>query len=528
MIFCGGFVVKRGKRHSMSRESYFLILAAFLVVTQVSCRTTAVQNIKHSLDENGNPQIQELDILGELPSPDGKWVLTTDIYETEDGVWQQVYLGKGPASKNTRGEPKEIFTYRRTLEAIWSPDSKYLCVNWSNYPHEHNCDILRPIESGETISLPPMIYALLSRDKWYAVGKTMDCEVQGVKWNKNCSLDLIACGDLSNEEGNKRIGRYCFYLRYTIGEGFTKLGKKVEIDPIENKDNQPTSINPTSVSQRATGLSSEDQDEKSRTEDKNEAISSNKENPVNNVMDEDSQTKDMCAVPLSQNVDLGGGVKIEFVEVPAGSFMMGGNRALEFPPHQVTFSKKFILGKYEITQAQWHAVMGSNPSHYYENTERPVENVSWEDCQEFIQKLNSLGQAKFRLPSEAEWEYACQARNTGSYCFGDDTSKLGDYAWYRKSSTYATTFPVGQKQPNAWGLYDMHGNVSEWCQDGCHRVYDKAPADGRAWENPADKKRAVRGGSWVDDDWSCRSACRAFTYRDYHDDNTGFRLVWVP
>jgi formylglycine-generating enzyme required for sulfatase activity len=166
---------------------------------------------------------------------------------------------------------------------------------------------------------------------------------------------------------------------------------------------------------------------------------------------------------------------MEFVLMPAGTFTMGSPASDpnayddEKPAHQVTISKPFYMGKYEVTQAQWKAVMGSenNPS-YFKGDSLPVDHVSWRDVQEFIQKLNRREEQASgvfcRLPTEAEWEYAARAGTTTLYSFGDDAAELDDYAWYAGNADH-TSYPVGQKKPNAWGLYDMHGNVSEWCQD---------------------------------------------------------------
>ena len=133
------------------------------------------------------------------------------------------------------------------------------------------------------------------------------------------------------------------------------------------------------------------------------------------------------------------------------------------------------MGKYPVTQKQWKKVMGNNPSNF-KGEDRPVESVSWEDVQEFVKKLNEKeGTDKYRLPSEAEWEYACRAGTQTRYSFGDDESKLNEYAWYDKNSG-SETHPVGQKKPNSWDLYDMHGNVWEWVQDRWHDKYKGAPS----------------------------------------------------
>jgi len=148
-------------------------------------------------------------------------------------------------------------------------------------------------------------------------------------------------------------------------------------------------------------------------------------------------------------------ISIDFCKIPAGQFMMGEKGS----QRQVTIDKDFYLGKYPVTQAQWQAVRGNNPSHFKGAPNLPVESVSWNDCQEFCKKLNQqAGHELYRMPTEAEWEYACRAGSTGDYCFGDDFNKLDEYGWSRNNSG---THPVGQLKPNAWGLYDVHGNVLE-------------------------------------------------------------------
>jgi len=156
--------------------------------------------------------------------------------------------------------------------------------------------------------------------------------------------------------------------------------------------------------------------------------------------------------------------------IPSGSFKMGGDKKLEqaedheTPRHLVKINKVFFMGKYEVTQAQWSEMMNNNPSEFKDDI-RPVERVSWNDVQAFIQKLNIKEETnKYRLPTEAEWECAARAGSESSYCFGSDINTLSLHAWYRKNSK-DETHPVGQLKPNAWGLYDMHGNVHEWCQD---------------------------------------------------------------
>jgi len=174
-------------------------------------------------------------------------------------------------------------------------------------------------------------------------------------------------------------------------------------------------------------------------------------------------------------------IGMKFTLIPVGEFMMGSE---EFkwsrPVHSVKIQTSFYLGIYQVTQREWKAIMGNNPSEFNGN-DLPVESISWNEVQDFIKKLNEKeGTNKHRLPTEAEWEYAARAGTTTRYSFGDDDSKLGEYAWYSENSG-DKTHPVGKKGANPWGLYDVHGNVWEWVQDPWHDTYNGAPADGSAW-----------------------------------------------
>ena len=218
-------------------------------------------------------------------------------------------------------------------------------------------------------------------------------------------------------------------------------------------------------------------------------------------------------------------VRMEFVKIPSGEFLMGSNEYKnEQPVHKVTIRTPFLLGKYPVTQKQWIKVMGYNPSRFKAD-DLPVENVSWDKVQEFIQKLNHTeGIQKYRLPSEAEWEYACRAGTTTRYSFGDDDSKLEDYVWCSKNSN--KTHLVGQKKSNPWGLYDMNGNVWEWCQDKWYGNYDVTPCDGSSWEEGSSSERVIRGGGWRNrNSMNYLSAFRNNYESGKPDSDLGFRVL---
>lgn len=223
--------------------------------------------------------------------------------------------------------------------------------------------------------------------------------------------------------------------------------------------------------------------------------------------------------------------EMEFILIPKGAFMVGSSEeevdkySSETPLHQVTIRNPFYLGKYPVTQKQWIAVMGYNAARTFKGENRPVNGVPWNEVQRFIKELNEMENTnKYRLPSEAEWEYACRAGTTTSYYFGNDESKLGDYAWYKKNSR-GETHPVGQKKPNPWGLYDMYGNVYEWVQDRWHNNYKSAPSDGSAWEDGKGSGRVFRGGGWHAPAGSCWSTTRNGNKQYLGDEDVGFRLV---
>jgi formylglycine-generating enzyme required for sulfatase activity len=219
---------------------------------------------------------------------------------------------------------------------------------------------------------------------------------------------------------------------------------------------------------------------------------------------------------------------IEFILLPPGTFQMGQD-SVATPVHEVTLTQGFWMSKYEVTQAQWQAVMESNPSHFTGDTNRPVENVSWNmtaGSGGFIETLNAANPGMdFRLPTEAEWEYACRAGSTTAYYFGNDSGLLGDYAWYDDNAV-STTHPVGGKLPNAFGLYDMSGNVWEWCQDWIGAYTAAAVTDPTG--PTTGTQRVLRGGCRGHSDRYCRSAGRGAN--DPADASIGFgvRLVRTP
>ncbi len=233
--------------------------------------------------------------------------------------------------------------------------------------------------------------------------------------------------------------------------------------------------------------------------------------------------------------DLGNSIVLEMVYIPGGTFMMGcpndeeGVNFQQTPQHRVTVPT-FYAGKYPITQAQWQAVMGNNIS-YFKGEKRPVEQVSWDMAVEFCDKLSQKTGKKYRLLSEAEWEYACRAGTTTPFHFGETITP--ELVNYNESKPYANapkglwrqeTTDVGIFPPNAFGLYDMHGNVEEWCSDKWHGSYKGAPTDGTSWGVGTDHNYVLRCGSWFLDAVYCRSAYR-YCYYGSPGSNNGFRVA---
>ncbi|BDI14611.1 hypothetical protein ANSO36C_04130 [Nostoc cf. commune SO-36] len=233
---------------------------------------------------------------------------------------------------------------------------------------------------------------------------------------------------------------------------------------------------------------------------------------------------------------LGNDVVLEMVSIPGGEFLMGSPESEpertsdESPQHSVTI-QPFFMGKFPVTQSQWKAVaalpkvnidLNPEPSNF-QGANRPVEQVSWDDAIEFCARLSKKTQETYRLPSEAEWEYACRAGTTTPFYFGETiTTDLANY-----QVQYGETTDVGKFPANPFGLFDMHGNIWEWCQDEWHKNYNGAPKNGSAWLADNNQDRLLRGGSWLSDTRSCRSAYRGYYARVNRNGSVGFRVVLV-
>ncbi len=251
----------------------------------------------------------------------------------------------------------------------------------------------------------------------------------------------------------------------------------------------------------------------------------------------------------TMTVDLGGGVEMDFVWIPPGDYMRGGRLSpeetaeryggraewyeREHPRHRVRLTEGFWMGKTPVTQAQWGAIMNTSLQEQRskadfdygicgEGNNHPMYYVSWNDAVEYAEKLSEQAEGMFRLPTEAEWEYACRAGTETEFYFGDDAGDLGDYAWYRGNSS-SRTHPVGQKRPNAWGLHDMHGNVREWCQDWFGEYPSGTVTDPTGPRSG--EYRVLRGGSWYGNPRYCRSANRLRGTPGYRINFNGFRVV---
>jgi formylglycine-generating enzyme required for sulfatase activity len=231
-------------------------------------------------------------------------------------------------------------------------------------------------------------------------------------------------------------------------------------------------------------------------------------------------------------------IGMRLILIPAGEFQMGSPDSdteaydIEQPQHHVQITQRFYLGVMPVTQGQYRAITSANPSHFKGSDDLPVEQVSWEEAWAFCEKLSALekqqlGGARYRLPTEAEWEYACRAGRTTRFSFGDANASLWEYAWFRGNSD-GQAHPVGQKRPNAWGLYDMHGNVWEWCGDGYDgKYYANTPSSDPLGPSGQAAGRVLRGGGWCSNPRSCRAAVRNGLAPGDRNNILGFRVARV-
>lgn len=232
---------------------------------------------------------------------------------------------------------------------------------------------------------------------------------------------------------------------------------------------------------------------------------------------------------LGRLIDLGGDVSMALVEIPPGAYIRGSRSTDEYhddneePLRRVVIDYPFLIGRTEVTQEQWIAVMDNDLARN-KDPKRPMESVSWYDAQAFCGKLSQTLGRTVRLPSEAEWEYVCRAGSRKRFAFGDSANDLDTYGWHRRNSD--STHQTAMKEPNPFGLFDLHGNVWEWCLDHASDDYELAPLDGSPWISEKPRiGRVLRGGSWRSMPWACRCADRYFKRPDYRDDDIGFRIV---
>lgn len=241
--------------------------------------------------------------------------------------------------------------------------------------------------------------------------------------------------------------------------------------------------------------------------------------------DDDSQSTEQPA----EITETAFGLNMKLVKINGGTFQMGSDiHSNETPIHTVTLSA-FYIGKYEITRAQWQAVMGYDPSYFSDCDDCPVERVSWYDVKSFLQKLNQLSGRNYTLPTEAQWEYTAGggAIERTIWAGTDVESSLGSFAWYDGNSN-SRTHSIGTKSPNALGIFDMSGNVFEWCEDDWHRYYSGAPGNGSAWvDSPRGAYRIYRGGYWLGEPASSRVAFRMCRPPDFIG-GVGFRVALIP
>ncbi|MBO4649507.1 MAG: formylglycine-generating enzyme family protein [Lentisphaeria bacterium] len=244
----------------------------------------------------------------------------------------------------------------------------------------------------------------------------------------------------------------------------------------------------------------------------------------------ESETRKSKSADLT--LELSNGIKLEMVKVEAGTFTMSARDGDNEPgenPHTATLTRDFYIGQTEVTQAQWVVVMGDNPSEF-KGDNRPVENVRWNEAMEFCEKLNAMGKApkgwKFTLPTETQWEYAARGGKRGKGYKYSGSNNLDEVAWYDGNSGHQT-HPVGTKKANELGLYDMTGNVHEWCLDDYQGDSSRAKPEFDRGNDQGGSLRVYRGGGWLINAWNCRSAFRRSLDPGYRNFILGFRLALV-
>jgi len=236
------------------------------------------------------------------------------------------------------------------------------------------------------------------------------------------------------------------------------------------------------------------------------------------------------SAPDSSTINLGG-ITIKFVWVPPGEFVMGDDRyADEAPSHRVRITKGFWLGRCEVTNAQFRRFCPDHDSGMYggrdlDGDDQPVVMVNWYEANAFCEWLGEEAEGSFRLPTEAEWEYACRAGTQSRFSFGDTPDRMGEYAWYDQNSKH-TSHPVGQKKENAWGLHDMHGNVFEWCADWAAKGYSTRNPSRDPKGPDAGEKRVLRGGGWAHFPEQCTVSSRFWAEPQFRQVFYGFRVVF--
>ncbi len=234
------------------------------------------------------------------------------------------------------------------------------------------------------------------------------------------------------------------------------------------------------------------------------------------------------AIPASaqQLKEITNSIGMKLVRIHAGSFTMGSRAYPHNTQHEITITNSFYLGRYEVLQVQFEKMIWRNPSNF-NGAKNPVETVSWDEAVSFCKKLSEMPEEKaagreYRLPTEAEWEYACRATSSAAYCFGDTAESLGEYGWFVENSNHKT-HPVGEKKANRWGMYDMHGNVWEWCQDRYEPFLSSTETDPKGPNRGP--YRVIRGGSWEQMEVRCQSVYRMSMDPLTKSEDIGFRVA---